>query len=223
MPSSPRAHDLPTRAFVEGARSEFLHRGSWSKADLLRVETLDGPIVLKDFSRKRFMIRWIGSFQIARECRAYLALQGLEGIATWLGRIDPHALALEHLDGTLLQRHRKSDRRRELLAELRCVLDAIHERGVIHNDLRGKDNAFVRSDGRLVLLDFAGAFLFRPGSFWHRLAFRRLVRVDEAAYLKWKTILDPEAITPEEERFLRRFALFRRFWLFNPKGALRQS
>ena len=47
--------------------------------------------------------------------------------------------------------------------------------------------------------------------------------MDEAAYLKWKKILDPESLTPEEERFLRRFALFRRLWVFNLKGALRHS
>ena len=99
----------------------------------------------------------------------------------------------------------------------------MHARGVIHNDLRGKDNTLVRADGRVVLIDFAGAFRFRREGLWRRLLFHRLERVDEAAYLKWKRILDPQSLTAEEERFLRRFAIFRRLWVFNPKGALRQS
>ena len=109
-----------------------------------------------------------------------------------------------------------------LLDQIRGVLDAVHARGVIHNDLRGQDNTLVRPDGRVVLIDFAGAFRFRAGSTWHRLLFRRLSQVDRAAYLKWKRTIRPEAITPEEERFLRRFARFRRLWVFNPKGALKQ-
>jgi RIO-like serine/threonine protein kinase len=121
-----------------------------------------------------------------------------------------------------LRKFRKRGGKKELLAALRETLDRIHERGVIHNDLRGKDNTLVRADGRVVLIDFAGAFRFRPGGTAHRLLFRRLSRVDEAAYLKWKRILDPQSLTPEEEKFLRRFAFFRRLWVFNPKGALRQ-
>lgn len=218
------AEHPPTRADVEHARHEYLHRGSWSKADLFLAGSPAGAIIVKDFAGKHPLIRLIGRLQIKRECRAYRALEGIEGVPRWLGRVDRYALALEKLDGAvLLQRFRKREGRRELLAAMRRTLDAVHARGVIHNDLRGKDNALVRSDGRLVLVDFAGAFLFRPGSFWHRVLFHRLVRVDEAAFLKWKTILDPESLTPEEARFLRRFAMFRRLWVFNPKGALKQS
>ena len=117
---------------------------------------------------------------------------------------------------------RKRDRRDDLLDQLLGILNAVHARGVIHNDLRGQDNTLVRPDGRVVLIDFAGAFRFRPGSAWHRLLFRRLSQVDRAAYLKWKRALRPESLTSEEERFLRRFARFRRLWVFNPKGALKQ-
>jgi hypothetical protein len=201
MPLPDRLQDPPSRAVVEALRAR-MHRGGWSKADLFVIPSPGGgpPIVIKDFSRKSVIVRWLGRFQIGRECAAYASLDGVEGTPIWHGRVDAHALALERLEGTLLQRHRKGERRRELLAELRSILDAIHACGIVHNDLRGKDNAFVRTDGRLVLLDFAGAFLFRPGSMWHRLLFRRLVRVDEAAYLKWKRILDPESMTAEEER-----------------------
>lgn len=215
------APTLPTRASIEASPRSDIHRGSWSKADIYLVETAAGPIVVKDFAAKAAPIRWFGRLQMSRECAAYRALRGVSGIASWYGRIDSHAMAMERLEGIPLRKYRKDDARQELLASLRTILDEVHRRGVIHNDLRGSDNTLVRSDGRVVLIDFAGAFMFRPGSFWHRLLFRRLSRVDEAAYLKWKRILDPDALTPEEERFLRRFAVFRRFWVFNLKGALR--
>jgi serine/threonine protein kinase len=211
------------REVLEASRGEFLHRGAWSKADIYLARAHGAAFVVKDFAAKSFPIRWLGRLQVSRECRAYAALDGIPGVARFLGRIDAHALALERVDGTPLRKFRKRGGRKELLETLRDILDRIHERGVIHNDLRGKDNTLVRSDGRVVLIDFAGAFRFTPGGTLHRLLFRRLSRVDEAAYLKWKRILDPQSLTPEEEKFLRRFAFFRRFWVFNPKGALKQS
>lgn len=223
MEHGPRVHQAPTRALFHAAKKEFLHRGAWSKADIYLVEMQGGPLVVKDFAAKSFPIRCIGRFQIGRECAAYRQLAGVEGVAAWLGRVDAYALALEKLEGTPLRKFRKRGGRRDLLASLRAALDGVHARAVIHNDLRGKDNTLVRSDGRVVLVDFAGAFRFRKGSFWYRRLFARLARVDEAAYLKWKRILDPDSLTPEEERFLRRFARFRRLWVFNPKGALKQS
>jgi serine/threonine protein kinase len=218
-----RAALLPGRAAIEAGPREYVHRGSWSKADIYVVPTDRGSVVVKDFAGKPLVVRWLGRFQTARECAAYEALKGIDGIAGFLGRVDAHALLLERLEGTPLRKFRKRAGGRELLAALRRTLDAIHARSVIHNDLRGKDNTLVRADGRIVLIDFAGALRFRNGGLLHRFLFRRLARVDEAAYLKWKKILDPASLTPAEEKFLRRFAMFRRLWLFNPKGALRQS
>jgi hypothetical protein len=212
-----------SREVLEASRGEFLHRGAWSKADIYLSRAGGQVLVVKDFAAKSLPIRWLGRLQVGRECRAYEALDGIAGVARCLGRIDAHALALERVEGTPLRKFRKRGGKKELLEALRSILDRVHERGVIHNDLRGKDNTLVRSDGRVVLIDFAGAFRFRPGGLWHRLLFRRLSRVDEAAYLKWKRILDPQSLTPEEEKFLRRFAFFRRLWVFNPKGALKQS
>jgi len=213
---------LPGRDGLEGMPREYILRGSWSKADVYIARGPEGPVVVKDFARKPRVIRWIGRLQISRECAAYAALEGVDGVARWFGRIDAFALALERVEGTPLSQFRKRPGREDLLGALRRILDAVHGRGVIHNDLRGRDNTLVRSDGRVVLIDFAGAFVFRIGGPWHRLLFGRLARVDEAAYLKWKTMLDPDSLTPEEEKFLRRFMFFRRFWIFNPKGAMRQ-
>src|SRR3989442_13048418 len=109
---------IPTRAFLDAAPREYVHRGSSRKADIFIVRSEQGEIVVKDFSAKGPLIRWIGRFQTARECRAYRALEGVEGVVRWLGRIDAHALALESLEGALLQKFRKNDRRKALLGEI---------------------------------------------------------------------------------------------------------
>src|SRR5262245_23908600 len=93
-----------TRPALDAARREDLHRGSWTKADLYVVATDRGPVVIKDFSRKSAPVRWIGRLQVARECATYRVLEGVEGIARWLGRVDAHALALERLEGEPLRK-----------------------------------------------------------------------------------------------------------------------
>jgi len=135
-----------------------------------------------------------------------------------VGRIDAHALAIERIDGerlAFLAPDPVSAPRR--VSELRRILDAIHARGVVHNDLRGRENVLVRRDGSLAVLDFAGSIRLRPGGLAHRLFFSRLTLADEAAFLKWKGIIAPGTYTREDEAFLRKFERWRGLWPFNPK------
>jgi len=103
------------------------------------------------------------------------------------------------------------------VSELRAILDAIHARGVVHNDLRGRENVLLRRDGRLAVVDFAGAIRLRPGGLAHRFFFPLFALADEAAFLKWKGMIAPGSYTREDEAFLRRFERWRALWPFNPK------
>jgi hypothetical protein len=174
--------------------------------------------VVKDFSGKGLWGRTIGRIQIAREARAYAWLGSLEGVPRFLGRIDPHALALGDVEGRQLAfaRDLHSDGP-AILSRLRALIDRMHERGLAHLDLRGRENVLVRPDGALVVVDLAGSVRLRPGGLAHRLLFRWLGRADEAAYLKWKLLLDPDGLTAEERAFLRRFRRVRSLWPFNRK------
>ena len=128
------------------------------------------------------------------------------------------ALAIERIEGERLafavQDPESAPRR---VSELRAILDAIHARGVAHNDLRGRENVLLREDGGLAVLDFAGSIRLRPGGIAHRLFFRWLTLADEAAFLKWKGMIAPGTYTKEDEAFLRRFERWRGLWPFNPK------
>ncbi len=192
--------------------------GGPRKADLLIVDLGDGPMVVKDFGRKSWWTRLIGRVQIAREHRAYRWLGEAAGVPALIGRVDAHALAFENVEGEQLAFARGRHERAEVfLAGLRRVLDELHRRGVVHHDLRGRENVLVRETGEVVVLDLAGAVSFRPGGLTHRLLFPLLVRTDEAAYLKWKDMLAPGSLTAGEEAFLRRHERWRRLWPFNRK------
>ncbi|HKQ62756.1 MAG TPA: hypothetical protein VJS92_15805 [Candidatus Polarisedimenticolaceae bacterium] len=192
-----------------------LKRGEAYKADLLLVDLDHGPTVVKDFHHKRTWVRLAGRLQVARECRAYRWLGTLSGVPRFYGRIDAHALAFEHLAGRPLGT--APDRAQggsEKLRRLREVIDRLHARGLVHWDLRARENVLVDATGTIYVLDFASAMWLRPGGLAHRLLFGWMRRIDESAYLKWKQLLGAGPYTPEEQAFLRRFHAWRPLWPF---------
>jgi len=214
-PNIPRC---PGRDEIRSATERVLVRGRGGKADVLVVRTADGRVVVKDFAGRGPWGRWLGKLQIRRERAVYGWLEGVEGIPAFVGRIDALALAIEWIDGDGLAFVQVPERDVPgILAALRRVLDAIHARGVVHNDLRGRENVLLRRGGGIAVVDLAGALRLRPGGMAHRLLFPLLATADEAGYLKWKGMLAPRSYTPEEERTLRRFERWRRLWPFNPK------
>ena len=176
-------------------------------------------MVVKDFGDKSWWVRLLGRLQIWTEQRAYRRLDGVDGVPRYFGRVDPYALAIEYIDGRPLgilpdRAHDGADRFERLS---RIVAD-IHARGVVHWDLRARRNVLIRPDGRLFVVDFAGAMTLRPGGFLHRMLFRRFCATDRSALLKWKDILEAGPWTEEERLFVERHRRLRRWWIFNRKG-----
>jgi serine/threonine protein kinase len=195
-----------------------LVRGSGGKADVFAIAVDGSRILVKDFSPRGAWARLLGRLQIAREAAAYGWLAGVAGVPSYVGRIDAFALAIEWIDGERLAfaEVRPLDGP-PLVAKLRAVVDRIHARGVVHNDLRGRENVLLRQDGDLTVIDFAAAVRLRPGGLAYRVAFRFLAMADEAAFLKWKGMLAPGSYTAQDEAFLKRFEMWRAMWPFNPK------
>lgn len=215
---SPNIPRCPRRDEIGPGTREVLVSGVGAKADVLVVGVDGTTVIVKDFASRGAWVRGLGRLQIRREVAAYRWLEGVSSVPALVGRIDPLALAIERIEGERLAfaALQPGDGPRHVAA-LRTILDAIHARGVVHNDLRGRENVLLRRDGGLSVVDFAAAVRLRPGGLAHRLFFRRLVLADEAAFLKWKGMIAPGTYTPADEAFLRRFERWRSLWPFNPK------
>jgi serine/threonine protein kinase len=206
------------------ALAEVLKAAGPTKADLLVLDLPQGGVVIKDYAGKPWWARPWGRWQIARECRAYAFAGGQPFLPRLLGRVDGLALALERVPGAqLADVHREYPDKAALLAALRTAIDALHVKGIVHLDLRGRENVMVTREGRVVLLDLGGAIWLRPGGLLHRLFFPLLVAADEAAWIKWKEMLSPGNLDAREKAFERRFRRLRTLWIFNPKGAWRRK
>jgi hypothetical protein len=166
---------------------EVLHRGNARNPDVLLVQIPGGRAVVKDFApRGAFVRRVLGPLIHGREIRAYRALEGSEAVPRFLGRIDGLAFAVEYRPGRRMSRKLAGQVPSAFLEDLERVIRAMHERGVAHLDLRHRSNVMVDGDGRPVLIDFASAVCFRPGSLAARLILPRLAAVDLGALRKWR-------------------------------------
>lgn len=189
-----------TRQFVEVHTVEYLRTAEGTRPDLRVVDTPQGRLVVKDFSRSDFLFRAIvGPILIRREYGALRKLAGIEGVPRLIGRVDRYSLAVEYVSGVSLDTKPSEPLSNEFYTELRSVIDRIHARGVAHCDLRSRGNVMVGSDGRPYVIDFA-ACVFR-GRGWNpffRWLFGQFVLADRNAVLRIKKRISPQLLSDAE-------------------------
>jgi len=196
-----------TRGQLALGAGERLKRGHGFKPDVLLVTGPGGRVIVKDYAGRGAWVRtWLAPWLVRRELRVFRSLETVEAVPRSLGAIDSLALALEFRPGEPLSRALAARMGGEavarFLADLERDISAMHERGVVHLDLRHRDNVLWGADARPVLVDFAGAMSFRPGSFWYRWYRPTVLVYDERALAKWRERLRPGA--PASPRTLRR-------------------
>lgn len=189
-----------TRSDLAARTQEVVKPGHGIKPDVLLVEVAGGRVIVKDYARRGPLVRhFLGPWLARREQRVIRSLETVAAVPRSLGAIDPLAFVLEFRPGEplsrALARRVGADRIERFLADLEDSLAAMYDCGVIHLDLRHRDNILLGEDSKPVLLDFAAAMAFRPGSFWYRW-YRPTVRIyDERALAKWRDRLRPGALT----------------------------
>jgi len=195
----------------------IIRQGSWAKPDIKSVAHGSDRAVLKDFSDKLWPVRLLGRRQVAREMRALRRLQGISGIPRCYGEAGRIGILMEPIEGERITRwcRRRRDQAGPMFEKLQRLVGQIHARGVAHIDLRKRDNILVSEDGRPCIIDFNASFCFDPAGPGTRYLFPFLRRIDESAILKWKSLLAPELLTPEEIARHRFMSRLRRLWIFN--------
>jgi hypothetical protein len=167
-----------------------LNRGRRRNPDVLLVEDGERQVVVKDFApRSRWVRATLGRWLTAREAAAYRWLEGHSAVPRFLGWIDPLAIALEFRPGRRISRHLADEAGPEFAEALSRAVDGLHRRGLAHLDLGHRSNVLVDEAGGPVLIDFASAVWFRPGSAGARWLLPWLARFDRRAVDKWRAKL----------------------------------
>ncbi len=202
-----------TREEIE-EKTISLTKGNFGKPDLNQVEVKGRSLMVKDVRRKNFFLRWtFGLWLIHKEWKIYSRLTGITGIPRTVERIDRFAFAMEFIPGRSILRGEPLPL--SFFSALERVLREVHDRGVVHLDLRHKGNILVSEKGEPFLIDFNSSFAFKERGLLRRYLFPLLRWVDDGGLLKLKERISPSSMTPEEMAFLKRFDRLRRLWIFN--------
>jgi serine/threonine protein kinase len=182
--------ELPNRSDLALKTCATLNRGRWGNPDVLLVETGAGRVVVKDFApRSRWVRRWLAPWLLSREELAYQRLAGVEAVPRLMGRLDAEALVIEYRPGTLLSRSLRGTLPKAFMPDLEAAIHALHDRGIVHLDLRHRGNILAGEDGRPVVIDFASALRFDPASRMGRGLIALFSWIDRRALLKWRARL----------------------------------
>jgi hypothetical protein len=205
---------------------EPLHvTGKPGKADVWRARLEDGTrVVVKDFSLKPGLWRLWGRVLVRREEALLRRLMDVPEVPDLVRCDSPLTVVQVAVPGEPLFRTPRAEFDPQHLVRLRAIVGEIHRRGIVHNDLRARDNTLIdRSSGRLYVVDWAGGIRLRPGSGLHRALFGRLRLVDLSALAKWRAKLAPGTLSSAERQFIERYRIWRYLWPFNRKGLSRRG
>lgn len=169
------------------------------------------PAVLKDFRKKNAVTRGLlAPAFVRREFAILKHLEGIPGVPKAYAVLEKRALVLEYIEGRTLNKFKAGELPDSVFERLCDTVRAMHERGVVHLDLRQRKNILVDADGRPWLIDFTNALKGRLGS--------KFRSVDESALLKFKLRNWPQLVTDADRDALKSHKLLRRFWVFSPRG-----
>lgn len=181
-----------TRADLAARTRAVLHRGRARNPDVLLVDTARGPVVVKDFAPRGWLVRaTLGRWLTRRESRAYRRLAGHPAVPQWIGRIDALAFAVEYRPGRRMSRRLAGTLPSGFADRLDAAVREMHARGLVHLDLRHRSNVLVDERGEPVLIDFASAIRVPIRGPLAPLARAVFGRFDRDAVEKWRQRVEP--------------------------------
>jgi len=173
----------PVRSGYQGT----VYVGRRGGQQVIVKKSMGGPLARR---LRRAMIR--------REHRVYRRLVAVPGVPRCYGLHQGRDLVLELVQGASLRDLPGEPENRDVFyTRLLALIEALHEAGVAHADLKRKDNILVGPGGQPYLVDFGAAAVRRPGGGpINRFLFRQACRMDFNAWIKLKYYGRYEDISP---------------------------
>ncbi len=144
-----------TRKDLAGKDVEIITKGRWGNADLYLLHQGGENWVIKDFFPCPPLIRktW-GRFMVRREFLALRTLAGIQGIPADPFLLDAYAVGYRFQPGNTLKVTPPDRIPDTFFFEFEQLVLAMHQRNMVHLDIRNRKNILVTDTGRPALLDF---------------------------------------------------------------------
>ena len=200
-----------TRKDLAGRECTVLNRGRWGNADVYLFGRGEQKWVVKDFTPCPPLIResW-GRLLVRREYGALCRLQGINGIPEALGMIDARAFCYEYIPGRNLRKLPSEKLDAGFFHALEALINQMHQRSVVHLDLRNRRNILMTETGSPALLDFQSSLNLKhvPQRF-HRL----LKEIDISGVYKIWARKQPESMDAQRRDRLAAMNRKRGLWV----------
>ena len=185
---------------------ETYRAGRGTRPEVMLIEVGGERAVLKDFSRSDpWFGRLIGPLATFREARALRLLEGVPGVPRLIRHINRRAILMQHIDGVPAKQTPKGVVGPEVFERLYGLVEAMHQRGVAHCDLRSGGNTIIDNQGQPYFVDYVSHCV--RGRRWNlflRWAFGKFCEADRVAVARLKKRLAPDLLTGEEQQGLER-------------------
>ncbi|MEE4172625.1 MAG: hypothetical protein V2I57_00055 [Xanthomonadales bacterium] len=179
-----------------------------NQGTVLHYRDGDHDLVLKTAMGRGAALR-TRQHTLEREYSAYRRIHDVPGVPRCYGMLDGRYLVLEFIHGTPYREAVIPDRE-AWFAALLGTLQACHDRGVAHGDLKNKSNLMNRSDGSPCVIDFGLTAVrrdgFRP---INHLLFRFFRQLDLNAWVKHKYQGRFDEVSEEDRALYRDSAIER--------------
>lgn len=199
------------REDLAGPGCSVLRKGRWANADLYLYQAKDSAWVVKDFLPCGPMVRktW-GRFLIQREFRAIYTLSGIPGIPESPFVLDAYALGYRYIPGGTLRDTPAEMIDAAFFQQLELLVEAMHERNMVHLDIRNRRNVLITDSGQPALLDFQSSLnLERVPRNLHNL----LKEIDLSGVYKLWQLKKPETMGAARKQRLAEFDKKRFLWV----------
>lgn len=187
----------------------FLKRRRIYGPDVRLIEKDGILLVEKTYRDRPLPVRVAGRLLIRWETFVYSKLSGIPGIPGLATSPDRYTITTTFMGGGNLRARARRTPDSRYFDELERLIDAVHERGVIHLDLRNRRNYGIDDTGRPYLVDFASSlYLPNKGLLW-----RLLRHIDLMGLAKLKAKVNPALIRPGERRAHALGRTLSRLWI----------
>ncbi len=191
-----------SRRDLDGKARRVVHQGRGFQSSVYEADWNGERAAVKDFSKTPPFFRFfVASFLVKREVAALKALNGTPGVPRFFGQIDRLAFALEFIEGTPLDKFALGELPAAIFPKVQAAIDAIHQKGVSHCDLKRRSNLLLTPGGEVFLIDFAAAVIgkrpFHPFANWLQ---KQMAEIDDKSVPRLKKFVAPELLT-DADRF----------------------
>ncbi len=182
-------------------KSSVLKHAENTRADVLLLEHQGEQAILKDYtqSSKGFSFL-VAPFLVYREVKALKKLGDLEGVPQLFKKVSSRAFLMEYIPSQRIRLVKEQIDWPEFVAKTENLVGKLHQRGVIHGDLRNATNIMVDENRNPVFVDFVSA-VHRGHNFnlFGLILFKLCIVIDHGALFKLKSKYAPDLIAQSEQ------------------------